>query len=265
MSQAVGPGPGVRTRIEERAGGARIAWITIDNRAKLNIIGTRLMAELLAAIEGLRDDDALRAVVLTGAGDKAFIGGVDITEMVTLDGARGRKLITALHRCCQAIRELPAPVIARIRGYALGGGLEVAAACDLRVAADDARFGMPEVKVGIPSVIEAALLPMLIGWGRTREMLLLGETSGAAEAAQWGLVERVAPAAELDAAVERYIASILAAGPRAVRQQKALIRAWEDLPLRAAVAAGIDAFVASWETDEPRQAMQRFIDGKRRK
>jgi enoyl-CoA hydratase/carnithine racemase len=100
---------------------------------------------------------------------------------------------------------------------------------------------------------------MLVGWGRTREMLLLGEMFTAAEAAEWGLVERVVPAAGLDAAVESWVAALLAAAPRAVRLQKKLIRAWEDLPLRAAVGAGIDAFAAAWESDEPRQEMTKFL------
>ena len=149
----------------------------------------------------------------------------------------------------QGLRRLPVPVIARIEGYALGAGLEIAAACDLRIAAQTARFGMPEVKLGIPSVVEAALLPLLVGWGRAREMLLLGEVFGAAEAASWGLIERVAPLAGLDAAVERVLAALLAAAPGAVRLQKRLIRAWEDLPLRQAVEAGIGVFAAAFTGD----------------
>ncbi len=178
--------------------------------------------------------------------------------MASLNPESARTFITLLHGCCHALRELPVPVIARIQGYALGGGLELAAACDLRVASDTAVFGMPEVKLGIPSVIEAALLPALVGWGRTRHMLLLGEPFGATEAATWGLVERVVLKHQLDDAVESYIQSILRAGARAVRLQKKLIRSWEDLPLQAAIEAGIDAFVTAWESDEPRQAMIAF-------
>jgi enoyl-CoA hydratase len=144
-------------------------------------------------------------------------------------------------------------------GYALGAGLEVAAACDLRIAAETAVFGMPEVRVGIPSVIEAALLPTLIGWGRTRRLLLLGETITAAEAADWGLLEMVVPAESLDTAVESWISSILKAGPRAIRLQKALIRRWEDLPLSEAIRAGIDSFATAWETDEPSRMMKAFL------
>lgn len=198
-------------------------------------------------------------MVLTGEGDRAFIGGADIGEMAQLDTKSARDFITCLHRCCAALRDLPVPVIARIAGYTLGAGLEVAVACDLRVASDTSRFGMPEVKVGIPSVIEAALLPSLIGWGRTRQMLLLGETIDAQEAAAWGLIEKVVPLADLDHAVEEWIASILEAGASAVRLQKKLIRQWEDLPLSTAIEAGIDAFEAAFESSEPRVKMNQFL------
>src|SRR6185437_11306337 len=103
-----------------------------------------------------------------------------------------------VHRCCDGFRRLPAPVIACIDGYALGAGLELAAACDLRVASDRAQFGMPEVRVGIPSVVEAALLPLLVGHGRARRLLLTGETIDAATALAWGLVDAVAPPERLD-------------------------------------------------------------------
>jgi len=236
-----------------------VAFVTIHNERKLNTLNSALMEDFAAAIEGLARDETLRAAVLTGAGERAFIGGADINEMAQLDPASGRAFITRLHRCCDAVRLAPFPVIARITGYALGAGLEVAAACDLRIAAETAVFGMPEVKVGIPSVIEAALLPTLIGWGRTRRLLLLGETITAAEAANWGLVEMVVPADSLDTAVESWISSIIQAGPRAIRLQKALIRSWEDLPLSEAIQAGIESFAAAWDTDEPSRRMKEFL------
>ena len=129
----------------------------------------------------------------------------------------------------------------------------------MRIAADAAVFGMPEVKLGIPSVIEAALLPTLVGWGRAREMMYLGENFTADEALQWGLVEHVVPASALDAAVEAWIAKLLTSAPRAVRLQKRLIRRWEDLPLAAAVQAGVEAFAAAYETDEPGATMGKFL------
>ena len=148
---------------------------------------------------------------------RPFVGGADIREMAALRDAEGaRAFIELVHGCCRAVRDCPVPVVARIEGFALGAGLELAAACDLRIAAADARFGMPEVRVGIPSVVEAALLPALIGWGRARRLLLLGEMIGAAEALEWGLVERVAPASGLDAAVAEWLGHLGAAGPLAL-------------------------------------------------
>ncbi|HEY5107258.1 MAG TPA: enoyl-CoA hydratase [Caulobacteraceae bacterium] len=251
--------PAVHVRIEVREGGARLAFVTISNPAKLNALARTLMDELARVLVELAADEALRVVVISGAGERAFVGGADVDELAALDGpGAARAFIGAVHACCAGVRAMPVPVIARIDGYALGAGLELAAACDLRIASERSIFGMPEVRLGIPSVVEAALLPMLVGWGVAREMLLLGETFGAAEALRVGLVNAVVPHALIDAAVEARIAAVLAAGPRAIRLQKALIRAWEDLPLKQAIAAGIDSFAAAFETDEPRLAMQAF-------
>lgn len=249
----------IAVRLDDRAEG-RIAYLTIDNSRHLNALNTTLMTEFIDAMAKLAADEQLRALVLTGAGAKAFIGGADIHEMASFEGAGDAvEFITRLHRCCEAIRALPVPVIARIQGYTFGGGLELAAACDVRIASEGAIFGMPEVKLGMPSVIEAALLPMLIGWGRTRELLLLGETFTAAEAHVWGLVEHVVPAASLDAEVEAWIGKLMTSKPRAVRLQKRLIRQWETLPLAAAVEAGIATFAAAQSTDEPATAMREFL------
>ncbi len=236
-----------------------IAEITVARPGKLNVIGRAAMAELRAVCDHLAQRPALRCVILRGGGDKAFIGGADIAEMAALDPASARGFITALHAVCAGLRALPVPVIARIEGYALGAGLEIASACDLRIAATSARFGMPEVKVGIPSVIEAALLPRLVGDGRAREMMLLGEIFTAEDAARWGLLSRVVVPEALDAAVEQAVTSVLACGREALRLQKALFRRWENLPLDAAIAAGIDAFAQAFEGPEPRARLGAFV------
>jgi enoyl-CoA hydratase/carnithine racemase len=236
-----------------------VAVVTIDNPTRLNTLNTPVMTDLITAVERLGVDETLRAVVLRGAGERAFIGGADIDEMAEMDPRSARAFITLVHRCCDVFRRLPVPVIARIQGYVFGAGVEAAASCDMRVASTDAQFAMPEVRLGIPSVVEAALLPQLIGWGRTRQWLLTGDAIGATTAYAWGLIEEVVPAEQLDAAVERRLDSILACGPRAIRSQKALITAWEDLPLRQAVQRGIDSFAMAWEADEPRQMMQDFL------
>jgi enoyl-CoA hydratase len=241
----------VLVRREQRPEGGHLAHVTIDNIKKLNSLNGQLMTEIVSTVNGLGEDPQLRLAVLSGAGERAFVGGADIGEIAALDHVRARSFITLVHRCCDAFRRLPVPVIARIDGYALGAGLELACACDLRVASERAIFGMPEVRIGIPSVVEAALLPKLIGHGRARRLLLTGETIGAEEALGWGLVDAVASPGDLDDAVERLARSILAAGPQAVRLQKSLILEWEELPTAAAIERGIDCFVSAFDTDEP--------------
>jgi enoyl-CoA hydratase/carnithine racemase len=238
-----------------------VATVAVNRPAKLNALSNEVMGAFIEAFAGLPPDT--RAVVLTGEG-KAFIGGADVSELGALDLSTARAFITRVHQCCEAIRSFPAPVIARINGYCLGAGLEIAAACDLRAAAEDAVLGMPEVLLGIPSVVEAALLPRLVGWGRAREILLLGKTFSAREAADWGLVERCVPALELDRAVEDWLGGILACGANALRLQKALIQRWENLPMEESIAAGIDAFEASFESDEPNRMMGAFLAARRK-
>jgi len=254
------PAPGIGVRI---AADGAIAHVTVDNRRKLNTVNRALMRALIAEIEALGKRDDLRAVVLSGAGDKAFIGGANIPEMAALDGGSARDFIALVHRTCDCLRQLPVPVIARIDGYALGAGLEVAVSCDLRVATTRAIFGMPEVKVGIPSVVEAALIPRLIGWGRARELLVTGETIDAVTALRWGLVERVVAPEYIDREIDILLGALLSAGPQAVRRQKALMREWENLPVDGAIAAGIDAFVGSFDTDEPAKMLNAFLNRKR--
>ncbi|HJN45459.1 MAG: enoyl-CoA hydratase [Acidobacteria bacterium] len=255
--------PHIRTDIEPLGNKGHLARVTVDNRTRLNVLNTALIIELTAAIRTLALDRQLRCVILMGAGERAFIGGADIREMVELDTATAYPFISKLHLACAAIRQLPVPVIARIQGYCLGAGLEVAASCDLRVASDDATFGMPEVKVGIPSVIEAALLPRLIGLGKAREMVYTGQSLSAADAGQCGLVDKVVPLANLDAAAQTWVDAICAAGARAIRLQKTLLRRWDTEPLDHAIQTGMRYFAGAYETDEPRRLMQAFLDRKR--
>jgi enoyl-CoA hydratase len=236
-----------------RAEGGFVARVTIDRAAKLNALDRTLISEIIEAMTGLAAEPELRLAVVTGAGGRAFVGGADIGELAALDADSARGFITAVHVCCDAFRHLPVPVIARIDGYALGAGLELAAACDFRVASERSTFGMPEVRIGIPSVVEAALLPQLVGPARARRLMLTAENIDAATALAWGLVDRVVPSAELDAAVEALAAPILASGPQAIRIQKSLILDWEEMHTAAAVERGIEAFVEAFATDEPRR------------
>lgn len=254
----------VQVKIQERDGG-RIAHVVIDNQRRLNCVNSQILVKLVEAFAKVGQEASVRAAVLTGAGDKAFIGGADLNELGAATPDTARLFITRLHQACEAVRTCPVPVIGRINGFCLGGGLEVAACCDMRAAADTARFGMPEVHMGIPSVIEAALLPGLIGWGRTREMLLTGVLYSAAEAAGMGFVQKVAPLAGLDAAIEPWLDGILRATPQAVRAQKALINRWERVSLEEGIYAGIDALSDAYKTGEPQAAIKAFFSAKKSK
>lgn len=257
------PPPSIRIRIDEEPRG-RVAWLIVDNQAKLNILGAALIGDLNQTLDKLFDDKSVRAVVLTGAGARAFIGGADIREMVGFDGDAARDFITDLHGLCRRLRDFPVPTLARIDGYCLGAGMEIAASCDLRAATTNAKFGMPEVRVGLPSVIEAAVLPALVGWGKARELVLTGDIIDATEAQAIGFVERLVAPSDLDQAIDRWLESILAAGPHAIHDQKILLRRWQQLDLDSAIEIGIDAYANAYETDEPRRMMQAFLDAKSR-
>jgi enoyl-CoA hydratase len=240
-----------------------VVRLTICNAGSLNILGSAAINGVREGLQALATDRDIRALILAGQSEKSMIGGADIKEMARLDQASAEKFITGLRDLCEAVRAFPGPTIARMPGWCLGGGLEVAAACDFRIAAHDARFGMPEVRVGIPSVIHAALLPRLIGSGRARWLLMTAENIDAPTALAWGLVDVVAPQGELDAAVEKTVATLLECAPEALRAQKDLIRQWEELPLKESVDISIGVFGRSYLTSEPQRLMQNFIDRKR--
>jgi enoyl-CoA hydratase/carnithine racemase len=237
--------------------------LTISNPAKLNVVGSAAIEALRAALATVSRDSEARVVVLRGAGAKAWIGGADIVEMAALDAAGAEAFIRRLHGVCRALRELPVPVIAAIRGWCLGAGLEIAACCDLRLAAAGSRFGMPEVRVGLPSVIEAAVLPRLIGAGRTRDLVLTGRVVDCEEAWRWGLVDARVPGEALDGLVQTRTGEILAGAPRALRLQKRLCRAWEELPLEEAVEQGVGTFADAFRNPEAREYLARFLNRKR--
>jgi enoyl-CoA hydratase len=240
-----------------------VARLTICNAGPLNILGSPAIRGTREGLERLAHNGKIRALILAGESERSMIGGADIKEMAQLDQVSAEKFISGFGDLCEAVRTFPAPVIARMPGWCLGGGLEVAASCDFRIAAHDAKFGMPEVRVGIPSVIHAALLPRLIGSGRARWLMMTAENIDAAMALAWGLVDVVAPDGGLDAAVEKTVAALLQCGPEALRAQKALLRQWEELPLTESVQLSVSVFGRSFLTDEPKRLMQAFIERKR--
>jgi enoyl-CoA hydratase/carnithine racemase len=254
----------VHVTIEEHAKGGQIARVVIANERRLNCLNTPQIVRLTETFASVSETPELRAVVLTGAGERAFVGGADLHELGALCADSSRLFITRLHRLCETIRDCPVPVIARINGICLGAGLEVAASCDMRVAVDSAVFGMPEVRMGMPSVIEAALLPGLVGWGKTRELLLTGEGLMAEEALRIGLVERVVPVGRFDQAVDKWLNEICESTPQAVRAQKALINRWQRVSLGEGILASIDALATACASGEPQARIAGFFARKRK-
>lgn len=239
-----------------------IVTITYDRRSKLNALNSDGIDELSRSFNEIIDDTTIRVVILTGAGQRAFVGGADIVELSQLNPETARNFITSLHDLFTIIRNFPVPVIAEINGYALGAGMELAAACDLRIASNTAIFGMPEVKVGVPSVIEAALLPRLVGWGKANYLVLSGENIDAVTAYEWGFLESLASPERLRQESMRIAGAIANSGPSAVRSQKELIRNWEKLSLEDSINLSIDVFSDSYKSDEPKLMMEPFLNRK---
>ena len=233
-------------------------WCTLD-RPPLNLFEPTLIRAVRDTFAELAADRATRVAVIVGNG-RAFTAGMDVRVLRELDTARARELITTLHDAIAAVHRAPFPVIAAVNGPCLGAGFELALACDLRVSAASATFGLPEVRVGVPSVIQAALLAPMIGPGRAAEMLLTGAAVDAARALEWGLVNRVVPDDRLRTAVDEVVAQILAAGPEAIRLQKELIVRWRETDLTTAVRYGINAFATAYATDEPREGANAYLE-----
>ena len=238
------------------AGG--VARVTLD-RPPLNLFEPALIRALRDTITGLGADPSVRVIMLTGAG-RAFTAGMDVNVLRGLDVGSAKSLISSLQAAIGAVHDAPVPVVGRINGAALGAGFELMLACDMRIAVPEAVLGLPEVQVGVPSVIEAALLSPAIGPARAAELLFTGDTVRADATVEWGLVNRVAPAAELDAAVDRVVARIVAAAPGAVRLQKELVIRWRQTDLTTAVRYGINAFATSYASGEPHEGAAAFLE-----
>src|SRR5215510_940156 len=225
-----------------------VGLLTFQNSGKLNLLNSPAMSDILHALNVLQDQESIKVLIFRAEGERAFIGGADLRELVTLTEATARGFITRLREVCDAIYTFPVPVIARLAGWCIGGGLEVALSCDLRIADSSARFGMPEVAVGIPSVIHAALLPRLIGSSMASWLLLTGESIDATIAMRCGLVHELVDPGALDERVSARAAQLASIGPAVLRQQKRLLREWQSQSLAESINHSIDEFVAAYTT-----------------
>jgi enoyl-CoA hydratase len=242
----------------ERAGA--VAIITIDRPEKRNALNAQVRSELVEAVIALTADESIRVLVLTGSGEKAFVAGADIGEFASRSPLEQRAAM-APPRVFETIAECPKPVIAMINGFALGGGCELALACDLRVAAEEARLGQPEINLGIiPGGGGTQRLPRAVGSGQAMRLILTGELVSAAEALRIGLVDLVYPAAELRERVLEIAARMAEKSPVALAMAKAAVRAAAEMPLAAGLAHEKELFVTCFASDDRAEGVAAFLE-----
>src|SRR6516162_3431962 len=210
----------------------QVAYITIDRPKVLNALSMAVMDELRQVFQAVKDDDGIRVVILTGAGEKAFVAGADIGELAEHSPVSAKEYTHRGQAIIDAIENLGKPVIACINGFALGGGCELAMACTIRLASENARLGQPEVKLGlIPGYGGTQRLPRLVGKGVAMQLVLTGEMISAQEAYRIGLVNEVVPATELIPRAEAIAAKIIANAPLAIQYAMEAVNRGLDLPL----------------------------------
>jgi len=238
-----------------------IYLLTVNRPKALNALNAATLDDIGAAVKKVASDDKARALLVTGAGDKAFVAGADIAEMKDATIEEGRAFSEKGMQVMHALEALPVPVIALVNGYALGGGCELALACDWILAADNAAFGQPEVNLGIPPGFGGTQrLPRRIGAARALELLTTARQVKAQEAAAMGLVNHVFPAAELRAKGLEMARMIAAKGPVAVRLAKQAVQRGMNLDLFTACALESDLFAQAFATQDRKEGMAAFIE-----
>ena len=238
-----------------------VALVTIDN-PPMNALSAALLEELEAEVEALDSDDEVRAIVLRGGGERAFVAGADIKEFPALrESAAEGGSARGIQRVGQRMDAAHTPFVAAIRGFCLGGGLELAMCCDVRVCSDDAQLGQPEIKLGlIPGGGGTQRLPRLVGIGRAMFLNLTGDFVDAETAYAWGLVERVVPAGELEEEALALAGRIASQSPHAVAVLRELARTTRDLPLEEGLRREADGFVRCLRSDDGAEGVAAFIE-----
>jgi enoyl-CoA hydratase len=238
-----------------------IATITFNRPKALNALNQALLAELSRALDDIAADEGIRVLILTGAGEKAFVAGADITELATFTALQAKVFSRAGHAVIAKLQELPIAVIAAVNGFALGGGSEIALACDFIYAAESAKFGLPEINLGlIPGFGGTQRLPRLVGANRAKEMIFTGKMIGAAEAAMIGLVNKVVPSGELMDEVLKTARDIAAKGRVSLRAVKQAVNHGLNTDLATGCAIETDAFALTLASADAKEGTAAFLE-----
>ncbi|TET73643.1 MAG: crotonase [Candidatus Aminicenantes bacterium] len=243
-----------------------IGLLTINRPEKMNAISQELTAELSLFLDEIENDDELRVIVITGAGDKAFVAGADINELVDRDARLGRRVSRERQEIFSRIENLHVPVIAAVNGYALGGGLELALACSIRICSEKAQFGAPEVKLGIiPGDGGTQRLPRLVGQGRAMEMIITGDFIDAQEAYRIGLVNKVFPPEKLKEEAMELAKKIASRPPLAVRYAKEAVNRSQEGDSASGFALESYLHALSCTTEDKKEGVSAFLEKRKGK
>jgi len=240
-----------------------VATITLDRPKALNAVTWLLLEEIEHALEDIAADDEIIVVVITGSGDKSFCAGIDIDEVKDHDMLAARAIGRRIHETDRAVRMLTKPVIAKVKGACLGAGLELAVSCDMIIATEDSRFGFPHMHIGIPSIVEAAILPQAIGIMRTKELCFTAEFWDGRKAEQVGLVNHAVPDDELDDRVAALAERLSGWSPLAMSVQKEIINKWMDTDLQSAIDFSINSVAINFASEDQKEGMAAFLEKRR--
>jgi enoyl-CoA hydratase len=243
--------PAVQSRAADE-----VLFVTFSRPAKLNALTVADLEEITALVTSPAEH--IRALVFTGAGNRSFSSGLHVDTFADLAPTSAGHVIGQVRDCLAAVRTTPLPTAAMINGYCLGAAFELALACDLRVATGDAQFGLPEVRVGIPSVADAALLAQYVGLGRAKEIILTGDLYPAADLDRWGLLNRVVPRADLEAETLRLLSRITRHTRTVLASQKRLFEVWQNTPLSEGIRVSTEEFAQVFNAPDTLQQVHRY-------
>jgi enoyl-CoA hydratase len=243
-----------------------VGLLTINRPAALNALNTGLLNELYKAVGDIEQDEDIRALIITGAGEKAFVAGADITELATLNAIQGKYFVANGHQTMSALQKLPIPVIAAVNGFALGGGLELALACDFIYASENAKFGLPEITLGlIPGFGGTQRLARIIGKNMAKELIFTGRMLSAAEAFQLGFVNKVVPLGQLMEETVKTARTIAAKGKVSINAAKQTINQGLNVDLATACEIEIDAFALCVASEDAKEGTLAFLEKRKPK